>query len=120
MITLVIPDEVAEELTAQLKLIEGINIEVSRPRINEGDFVERTFKSDTSMLAIITIAVVGRIAPKVIEALRDIIIEYLRSRRKSIIVKLPDGTETAYFGTYNKEELKKVTNEITTMLTSGG
>jgi len=109
-ITLKVPRDEAAALTARLREVENVEI-FEKPEARRAPF-ERRIESAGLVLTALVVACVGKVAPVVFQALRDVLVEYLRSQRSIVIVRTAEGEEVLVRGDVDEGELRSTLDTL--------
>ena len=113
----VVPED-AEEMSAKLASIPDLNISTSEQPSSTRDprtAYDRSLNSASVELVSITIALIGTIR-YIAPAIATVMVEYIRSRRRFLMIRRDDGTTITFSGPLSKEEASLAAKEIESYL----
>ena len=99
----------ARELKRSLEHVSDIELTLVDPPA--GPIHDETLRSDSSLLAIVTVILGSAALPTAINAVRDIIIEHMRLKTCKLEVEKDDGTRLLFIGPMSDDqEIQVLTN----------
>lgn len=91
-----------DDLLAALEGVEGVVVDRNNEK-KTGKLFDRDLKAEPLTIAAATLIIGLKVLPKAIDAVRDIIVEYIRSRKVIIMIKDEVGSEISFSGPIKDE-----------------
>src|ERR1051326_1186770 len=100
-------------LRRELESIPDVTVSVDDDS-RVGSRHERSLRSEFTPLAVVVAYVLGKVVPPIVIAIRDVIVEHIRSKKSTVIIRRHDGTEVIVSeGIADDDSLAKVIeNEV--------
>ena len=107
-----------KQIIEKLQEIPGVTIKYKSHSSQKNSY-ERALDSESIVLISLTIILAGKVLPPTINAVRDVIIEHIKSKKKTIIIRQRNGSETIYVGPLkSNNDLERLNDDITKQLLS--
>jgi len=110
-LTLNVRKEDIPRITSALNKNQNIEINIGESPPNRF-FVDRSLKSEPVVITAISILAV-KVIPTLIEAIRDIIVAYLKTHQNLLKITKPDGSTIDFAGPIKTKDIKEIENAIT-------